>query len=129
LSGTVYRLAGTVHRLGSTEYSLTGTVHSLICIIVWGTFLLKMCHCKIVYIYMHSALTGVKVLVTRTPEYANRLSLFFQGLFIVTTGDCDRNITFRWSCFDVLLYAVWLVLCIVCLVLCIIVVYTVVAWY
>jgi hypothetical protein len=41
---------------------------------------------KIVYIYMHSALTGVQVLVTRTPEHAHWLAHFCWGLLIVTAG-------------------------------------------
>jgi hypothetical protein len=34
---------------------------------------------------MHSALTGLRVLVTRTPEHANRLAHFCWGLLIVTS--------------------------------------------
>jgi hypothetical protein len=37
------------------------------------------------YIYMHSALTGVQVLVTRTPEHAQWLVHFWWGLLVVTT--------------------------------------------
>jgi hypothetical protein len=48
------------------------------------TYLLKMCLSEIVYIYMHSALTGVLVLVTRTPEHAHGLVHFCWGLLIVT---------------------------------------------
>jgi hypothetical protein len=33
---------------------------------------------------MHSALTGVQVLVTRTPEHAHLLAHFCWGLLIVT---------------------------------------------
>jgi hypothetical protein len=36
------------------------------------------------YINMHSALTGVQVLVTRTPDHAHWLAHFCWGLLIVT---------------------------------------------
>jgi hypothetical protein len=49
------------------------------------TSLLKMCQSLIVYIYIYmcSALTGVQVLVTRTPEHAHWLVHFCWGLLIV----------------------------------------------
>jgi hypothetical protein len=54
------------------------------CIIVWGPFRWK-CVREIVYIFMHSALTRVQALVTRTPEHAHWLVHFVWGLHIVTT--------------------------------------------
>jgi hypothetical protein len=103
-----------------------------------GTFLLKMCQSYIVYIYMHSALTGVQVLLTRTPEHAHWLAHFCWGLLIVTaekqkaTGmsysDPRSLVTFFWgfilwhqgTCFYVWLWykrertskhwAIWLIL-------------------
>jgi hypothetical protein len=49
-----------------------------------GTYLLKMCQSYIVYIYMHSALTRVQVLLICTPDHAHWLAHFCWGLLIVT---------------------------------------------
>jgi hypothetical protein len=48
---------------------------------------------------MYSALTGVQVSVTRTPEQAHWLAYFCWGLLIVTAenGKSNRNIIFRCS--------------------------------
>jgi hypothetical protein len=47
-----------------------------------GTFLLKMCQSLIVYLYMHSALTRVLILITRTPEQ-------LVGSFFLEFSYCD----------------------------------------
>jgi hypothetical protein len=63
------------------------------CIIFWGPFCWK-CMRELNRIYMHRVLTGVQVLVTRTPEHAFYLGFtYFDG----TDRDCGRNIIFRCS--------------------------------
>jgi hypothetical protein len=52
--------------------------------LTFRTFLLKMCQSLIVFIYIHSALTGVQELVTRTPEHAHWFANFCWGLLIAT---------------------------------------------
>jgi hypothetical protein len=64
-----------VNVLCNSLHDIMTLYHSL------GTFLQSL---KIVYIYMHSALTGVHVLVTHTPEHANWLAYFYWSLLIVT---------------------------------------------
>jgi hypothetical protein len=65
--------------LGEPLLDILEFYHSL------GTFLLKMCQNKFVYIYLHNALTGVQVLVTLTPGHAHCLAHFSWSLLIVTT--------------------------------------------
>jgi hypothetical protein len=85
---------------------ITGIPNIYICIIVGDLSVENMSEFNL-YIRMLSALTGVQLLVTRTPEHAHSLAQFFLGLLIVTKekgkaieisySDVRSLITFFWG--------------------------------